>query len=177
MKEKGDKYLVERISKGDRHAFRCLFERYFPMFLSFARSLLKDDMVADDLVQNVFVRLWTSREKLDADRSIRNYLLVSVRNEVFCYLRANRIQKVEALQYDVMDESSDIHDKVAAKDMERDISYIIEDMPDRRKEIFRLSRNEKLSNKEIAQRLGLSVRTVEKHIENALSDIRHKFPN
>ena len=177
MTDKSDRYLVERIQKGDRNAFRQLFERYYPLFVSFARKLLRDNQMAEDLVQNVFVRVWSSRERLDVDRNIRSYLLVAVRNEVFCYIRGIGREFHEQLSEDVRVTDTDAAQIMNAKDMERDISQIIADMPDRRREVFSMSRNENLSNKEIADRLGLSVRTVEKHIENALTDIRHKFSN
>ena len=177
MTDKSDRYLVERIQKGDRNAFRQLFERYYPLFVSFARKLLRDNQMAEDLVQNVFVRVWSSRERLDVDRNIRSYLLVAVRNEVFCYIRGIGREFHEQLSEDVRVTDTDAAQIMNAKDMERDIRQIIADMPDRRREVFSMSRNENLSNKEIADRLGLSVRTVEKHIENALTDIRHKFSN
>ena len=177
MTDKSDRYLVERIQKGDRNAFRQLFERYYPLFVSFARKLLRDNQMAEDLVQNVFVRVWSSRERLDVDRNIRSYLLVAGRNEVFCYIRGIGREFHEQLSEDVRVTDTDAAQIMNAKDMERDIRQIIADMPDRRREVFSMSRNENLSNKEIADRLGLSVRTVEKHIENALTDIRHKFSN
>lgn len=177
MADKSDRYLVERIQKGDRSAFGQLFDRYYALFVSFARKLLRDDQVAEDLVQNVFVRVWSSRERLDIDRNIRSYLLVAVRNEVFCYLRGICRELHEQLSDDARVTDTDAAQIMSAKDMERGIRQIIADMPERRREVFCMSRNEKLSNQEIADRLGLSVRTVEKHIENALTDIRHKFSN
>lgn len=177
MADKSDRYLVERIQKGDRSAFRQLFDRYYALFVSFARKLLRDDQVAEDLVQNVFVRVWSSRERLDIDRNIRSYLLVAVRNEVFCYLRGIGRELHEQLSDDARVTDTDAAQIMSAKDMERGIRQIIADMPERRREVFCMSRNENLSNQEIADRLGLSVRTVEKHIENALTDIRHKFSN
>lgn len=177
MADKSDRYLVERIRKGDRQAFRQLFERYYPLFVSFARRLLRDGQIAEDLVQNVFVRVWASRDRLDVDRNIRSYLLVAVRNEVFCYLRGIDRAFYEPLSEDSRVTETDAVQIICAKDMERDVREIIADMPDRRREVFTMSRNENLSNQEIADRLGLSVRTVEKHIENALTDIRHKFSN
>lgn len=174
--EKDDRYIIERIKKGDKYAFRQLFERYFPLFLSFARRLMRDDHAAEDIVQTVFMRIWDSREKLDPEKNIRNFLLVAVRNEVFFHLRESSRRRHEYDIPEVQDQSVGVERRMALNEMEQDIRKIVEDMPERRKEVFIMSRQESLSNKEIAERLGLSVRTVEKHIENALSDIRHKFP-
>ena len=176
MTEQNEKYLIGRLKKGDKDAFRQLFEHYYPLFLAFARKMLKEDYVAEDLIQNVFMRTWVLREKLDEKRSLKNYLLVAVRNEIYYYLRSEFKKKHEELEEEAAVSSFDINNAMSAKQMEVHISKIIAAMPERRREIFEMSRSQKLSNAEIAERLGISVRTVEKHIENALSDIRHKLP-
>ena len=171
-----DKILVIRLKHGDKEAFRLLYERYYPLFLSFAQRMLKDESIADDLIQNVFMKIWVGRDNLKEEKNFKNYLLVSIRNEIYQYFRyAFRIDG-QAQCADVIDGSMDIEMTMSAKELERNINGIISRMPHRRREIFNLSRYEKLSNKEIALRLGLSVRTVEKHIENALSDIRKHIP-
>lgn len=176
MTEQNEKYLISRLKKGDKDAFRQLFEHYYPLFLAFARKMLKEDYVAEDLIQNVFMRTWVLREKLDEKRILKNYLLVAVRNEIYYYLRGEFKKKHEELQEEAAVSTFDINNVMSAKEMEAHVSKIIATMPERRREIFEMSRSHKLSNIEIAERLGISVRTVEKHIENALSDIRHKLP-
>ena len=71
MTEQNEKYLIGRLKKGDKDAFRQLFEHYYPLFLAFARKMLKEDSIAEDLIQNVFMRTWVLREKLDEKRSLR----------------------------------------------------------------------------------------------------------
>ena len=171
-----DKILVRRLRSGDKDAFRLLYERYYPLFISFAHRMLKDENMAEDLIQNVFMKIWVGRANLNEDKNFRNYLLVSIRNEVYQYFRhAFRIDS-EAPCPDIIDGSMNVETAISAKELERKIAGVIAGMPHRRREIFNMSRYEKLSNKEIAQRLGLSVRTVEKHIENALADIRKTIP-
>ena len=85
-------------------------------------------------------------------------------------------KKHDQLQEEAAVSSFDINSVLSAKEMEKNIAKVIAAMPERRREIFEMSRTQKLSNAEIADRLGISIRTVEKHIENALSDIRHKLP-
>ena len=171
-----DKILVRRLRSGDKDAFRLLYERYYPLFISFANRMLKDENMAEDLIQNVFMKVWVGRANLNEEKNFRNYLLVSIRNEVYQYFRrAFRIDS-EAPCPDIIDGSMNVETAISAKELERKIAGVIAGMPHRRREIFNMSRYEKLSNKEIAQRLGLSVRTVEKHIENALSDIRKTIP-
>lgn len=171
-----DKTLVVRLKEGDKRAFKELFERHYPLFISFARRLLKDESTAEDLIQNVFMKIWVGRANLNENKSFKNYLLVSIRNEVYQYFRyAFRLEDSEKYSekfLEVIDNSMNIETEMSAKELEKNVTKIIADMPQRRREIFNMSRHEKLSNKDIAQRLGLSVRTVEKHIENALADIR-----
>ena len=175
MEVTGDKILVRRLKTGDKEAFRLLYERYYPLFISFAKRMLKDEATAEDLMQNVFVKVWVGRANLNEDKNFRNYLLVAIRNEIYQYFR--HAFKVErgGQDIDVVDGGMNVEVDMSAKELEKKITGVIADMPQRRREIFSMSRYEKLSNKEIAQRLSLSVRTVEKHIENALSDIRKRI--
>lgn len=176
MSKEEEKRLTARLKKGDKDAFRQLFESLFPVFLSFARKLLRDRTIAEDLVQNVFMRIWLNHETIDDSKDIRNYILVAVRNEVNGHLRRIHKKRYEELINEIPDETAGPETRMSDGAMIRDISTAISRMPDRRREVFSLSRDEGLSNKEIAERLGLSVRTVEKHIENALSDLKHRFP-
>ena len=175
MTEQTEKKLIINLKKGDKSAFKELFEHYYPLFLAFARKMLKEDDVAEDIVQNVFMRTWVLRERLDEKRSLKNYLLVAVRNEIYYYLRGELKKKHEVLHEEAAICPFDINSAISAKDMEKDLEKIVASLPERRREIFEMSRNQKMSNSEIAERLGISVRTVEKHIENALSDIRQKL--
>ena len=175
MTEQNEKKLIINLKNGDKNAFKQLFEHYYPLFLAFARKMLKQDNVAEDIIQNVFMRTWVLRERLDEKRSLKNYLLVAVRNEIYYHLRGELKKRHEKLQEEAAICPFDINSAISAKDLEKDLERIVASLPDRRREIFEMSRNQKMSNSEIAERLGISVRTVEKHIENALSDIRQKL--
>jgi RNA polymerase sigma-70 factor (ECF subfamily) len=170
-----DKILVSRLKSGDKNAFKLLFEKYYPLFISFTKRLLKDEVDAEDLIQNVFMRIWVGRANLDEDKNFKNYLLVSVRNEIYQYFRHHFRIDDTAECPEVVDTTQNIDTEISAKELEKRITDVIMKMPQRRREIFNLSRLEKLSNQEISTRLGISVRTVEKHIENALKDIRQQL--
>lgn len=176
MVEIEDKVLVARLKDGDKVAFKLLFERYYPLFISFALRLLKDESTAEDLIQNIFLKIWVGRANLNEDKNFKNYLLVSIRNEIYQYFRYAFRTDDSAECPEVIDTSINIETEISAKELEKRVSGIISRMPSRRREIFEMSRTEKLSNKEIAMRLGVSVRTIEKHIENALADIRKHLP-
>ncbi len=171
MTEYVEKEYVSRLKSGDKSAFKALFEHYYPVFFTFAKNMLNDEFIADDIIQNVFMRVWIRRENLDTSRSFKNYLLVSVRNEIYVHYRSLFLKKEEALDNDYVNSSS-LEDDVSATDLKERIGGIISRMPQRRREVFTLSRVNGMTNAEIASRLGISVRTVEKHIELALRDIR-----
>ena len=84
--ESSDRQLIRNIRKGDAKSFEELFDRYYDRFYAFACALLHDRDAAEDILQNVFLKLWIGRERLDEDRSVSNYLLVSVRNEIYDWL-------------------------------------------------------------------------------------------
>lgn len=133
---------------------------------------MKDPANAEDVVQNVFIKIWVGRDKIDENKNFKNYLLVSVRNEIYQHFRFAAKSQHDNLSTDIIDNEINIETNLSVRELEQRIRELVQKMPQRRREIFNMSRNDKLSNLEIARRLGLSVRTVEKHIELALSDIR-----
>lgn len=168
-----DKQLVRAIKEGDSKSFDRLFEKYYDRFFSFACCLLHDGRAAEDVLQNVFLKLWLSRERLDENRSIENYLLVSVRNEIFDYLRLKYNQLVlRGETPDAADSSADIETNMLFLETSDRMDRIIRNMPKQRQRIFMMSRFENMPAKEIADKLGLSIRTVERHIYLALKDLK-----
>ena len=136
--------------------------------------MLRDADAAEDVVQNVFMRLWIGRERIDPERGLRNYLLVAVRNEIYCYLRMafQARRESHSTVREPEDSAPGQDSELSARELQQVVDQVVEHMPSRRREIFLLSRRQHLSNAEIARQLGLSVRTVEKHIELALQEIR-----
>lgn len=168
-----DKQLIRAIKSGDTKSFSELFERYYDRYFSFACALLHDADAAEDVLQNVFLKLWIGRERLDENRSIENYLLVSVRNEIFDWLRLkyNRIV-VHGEAPEKEDSSADIEEDMFWSETSDRMDKIIRNMPPQRQRIFMMSRYQSMSSKDIADALGLSVRTVERHIYLALKDLK-----
>ena len=82
-----DKHLIRAIKGGDTKSFDELFEKYYDRYFSFACALLHDENAAEDVLQNVFLKIWIGRDRLDETRNLESYLLVSVRNEIFDHLR------------------------------------------------------------------------------------------
>lgn len=169
--------LIAGIKHGSVSAFEHMFVRYYHTFYGLAHGLVKDDWVAEDIVQNVFMKVWLRRATLKEDESLYVYLFVLTKYEVLNYFRSRTTRMVDRISEhgyrDIPDLSID--DTRREAELSSALEAAVEALPPRRREIFRMSRFEYLSAKEIAVRTGLSVRTVEKHLELALRDLRSKL--
>ena len=167
--------IAELLSgKDDVLAYERIFHRYYPMVSGFIRGMLKDDAMAEDVAQNIFMKLWINRFRLKKETCLRSWLYVLAKNEALNILRSKRANSI-VLQPDVQEtkiSESTVEDWYNYVETNARLRNDIEAMPPQRRMIFNMSRYENLSNLEIAIRLNLSVRTVEKHIELALKDLR-----
>lgn len=166
-----EKELIQGLRKSSTAAYKQLFLEYFTIIRSFLSRMLGDDEQAKDIAQNVFLKIWLKRDSLDESKSIKSYLYVLAKNEALNHIK--RSSRITCL--DSVPETSDGNNVQVTTEFNETSNIIrqrVESMPERRREVFRLSRMEHLSNKEISEMLNLSVRTVEKHIELALKDIR-----
>ncbi|WKZ67091.1 MAG: RNA polymerase sigma-70 factor [Flavobacteriales bacterium] len=159
------------IAAGDRPAFEALFRAHYRALCAFAMGYLKDMDKAEDLVQDLFFRLWLDREQVNVTTSVKAYLYASVRNRCLNALKAGA--RVRALTEDIDDRvqddghSEDEHTERIAR-----VQAAIEALPEERRKVFKLSRYEGLKYYEIAQRLGISVKTVENQMGSALKALR-----
>ncbi len=159
------------IAAGDREAFEALFRLHYRPLCGFAMGYLKDADRAEDLVQDLFFRLWLDRTKLNITTSVKAYLFASVRNRCLNAVKAGA--KVRALNEEADDRleeverSEDEHAERIAR-----VQAAIEALPTERRKVFKLSRYEGLKYHEIAERLGISVKTVENQMGSALKSLR-----
>lgn len=170
--------VIRQVSAGDRSAFRILFNAYYSRVYRFAERVLKDSLYADEVAQAVFVGLWRKREMLDPDRNFENYLYVLSRHAVTDFMRLNRRARLAEGLEAVTDTglSGDSTDAVAEYHLiQSQIDKIVEGMPEQRRKVYCMSRNEGLSNDEIAERLQISKRTVERHLNLALNTLRKEM--
>lgn len=168
-----EKHWLQAISCGDQKAFDELFKKYFPKIRKFLYGFLESDAEAEDLAQDVFVKLWQNRSFLLNVDNLNAYLYRMSKNMLFNYLKHPRIKELNSisnfLEIPTMEKLEEI---LFAQELEELIDNTIEKMPAQRKAIFNLSRKDRLTNAEIATRLKISKRTVEAHISAALSDLR-----
>lgn len=175
MCTESDKELVSGIIKGDVSCFEKLYWRYYPRVLSFTTGMMKDAERSLDISQEIFMNLWIYRESLDENLSVKNFLFVSARNRIINYFKSKvRTSVVLMPDYPEQYISSDASPRDMAEYHQTadHIMKVVHQMPDKRQTIFRMNKFENIDKEEIAKILGLSVRTVEKHIELAKKDIK-----
>lgn len=171
--------LAAGIRSGDRRAFARLFEGLYGEAVSYSLSLGSGLDAAEDLVQDAFVRLWVNRSRIDPARSIRALLFVSVRNLTLNSARdaANRRRLLDREGGEAAQPRADWEavSSIEAALLADRIKKWIQGLPNREREAFMLSRYSPLSHSEIADVMGVSKHTVEKHITNALRALRDKL--
>lgn len=168
---------LERLGRGDKDAFAALYRLYAGRCVNFALMLAKDSNAAKDITHDVFIKVWKNRDVLDRVNSFSSYLFRMMKNEVLRYFEKEQINsRYIAHKARCTEEFRNLVDeKMDMDELQLLIESAIGKMPEQRKTIFRMSRYRGLSNGEIAGTLCISIRTVEKHISNALSDIRKEI--
>lgn len=171
-----EKRYIEAVSRGDEQAFESLFLHYFPRIKGFITGILQNEEEAEDISQDIFVAMWQNRERLTKIENLNAYLFRVAKNTVYRHIERNLLfkdyQQQSGLTILDTNRSDSIEEELYAKELEYLISVAVERMPPQRKNIYKMSRNDGLSNDEIAQQLSISKRTVENHLTQALADIR-----
>lgn len=172
-RESSDSELVAAVKEGDELAFDALFLRWHPQVRKFLTLLLQDPVLAEDLAQAVFIKVWIYRDRLDPAKSLKNYLFVLSKNGALDVFKSKRFLTTDIKDAPIEKAGGDRAEyRMEYGEAYSRIVRAVEEMPDQRKQIFKMSRFQSMPNERIASELGLSVRTVEKHIQLALKDIR-----
>lgn len=157
-----DQELVALLTKGDEQGFEHLYNRYWDRLLHFAYQKTGDRVEAENVVQDVFVSLWNRRETLNIKADISHYLVVSVKYRVIRIFEQQRTQRLNEQQslstFDVLDNST--QEYLEFDELKQRLEKLICELPEKPALIFRLSREEGLSHKEIADQLNISERAV-----------------
>jgi len=172
-----DNALAELVKNGDALAYTVLYNRYFELLYAHACQKMHDQDEAQDVIHEVFVTLWTKRESLDITSNFASYLYCAVRNRILDLIshKAVETRYIDSLQH-FMDKGACITDhRVREKLLTQVIDKSIDELPEKMREIFNMSRKRKLSHKEIAHQLNLSEKTVKKQVNNALKILRIKL--
>jgi RNA polymerase sigma-70 factor (family 1) len=173
--EYGDMELIELIKHDDSHAYKQVFERYWEKLFAFVYNHLHEREVSREIVQEVFVTLWAKRKELQIVSSISAYLFSACKYRMLNEIRSGKVRQKYAADFEqfvkqTFDNSNEEQQDLI--DLENAISKSIASLPEKCQIIFRMSREEHLPIKNIAQRMNITTKTVENHLSNALRHLR-----
>jgi len=174
--EVSDKRLMELLQDGDEKIFGQVYKTHFKNLYAYAFSILKNEVAAEEMVQNVFLKIWEKREQLPADIPLRAYVYRSVHNESLNYLKHQKIKSRYKLH---VVSTAKTHEHIISKhshsELEKKLRIALNELPEQCRTIFQMSRFEELKYREIAVRLNISVKTVENQMGKALKFLRTKL--
>jgi len=175
--------LFDQFKSGDQKALEVLFSIYFPRLNDFAGKLIKDDGISQDIVQEVFVKVWEKRDDIESI-NFEAFLFRLVRNRCIDYIKhlkvvTNRMQEIQiSSKYEELYRIDFIGNEpylLIEKELNTKIEKTIQSLPDRCREIFLLSRMNGMKNREIAEKLNINIKNVERHLNRALQSFREDF--
>jgi RNA polymerase sigma-70 factor (ECF subfamily) len=170
-KSSSDKELLEYLKVADQEAFTEIYNRYWKRLLAIAYNFSKDKAVAQDVVQEIFTRLWVKHAELNIE-SLNNYLATAVRLSVFKLIYRQK-RRLEIESQNCNHELSTLsEDQIEARFTQEYINKVVEYLPENCRLVFKYSRNSGLSISEISMELGISKKTVEGHLTKGLKTIR-----
>jgi RNA polymerase sigma-70 factor, ECF subfamily len=171
-----DKTIFRKIRDDDQVAFKSLFDTYYASLCHYASHYLNDDSLSEEVVQELFVKLWEKRKTLEVETSVKHYLFRSVRNGCLNQIQHDKVKQLHGnkLKAALMSEDP-TEEYMISPEMILRMEEGIESLPEKRREIFRLSMEEGLKYREIAEKLEISVKTVEAQMGLALKALRSKI--
>jgi RNA polymerase sigma-70 factor (ECF subfamily) len=169
--------LLNRFKKGDHTAFETIFERYSKQLYQFSFSYLKSEEAAEDIVQEVFIKIWNNRRELKTDTSFQSYLFTITLNSIRKYF--NQLSRLNTLKHDILFDSTglkpDFDDRSDYQFILDKMEELIRQMPEKRREVFVKKKIEEKSLKEISEELNITTKTVEYHITEAMKFLKSEF--
>jgi RNA polymerase sigma-70 factor (ECF subfamily) len=172
---KSNKELLILIREGDMIAFYNIYERYCKRLYGFVLRYIKNEADAEEIVQDVFVKIWEARSKIDVYSSFESFLFTIAYNSTISLFR-KRVSEKKYLEYlkllQHLEKAPDLIDEIQFNDLNRKVQALLNELTQRQKEIFLLSREEGLSHEEIAKKLNISINTVKKHMVNTLAFLK-----
>jgi len=171
-----DRALLDRLRRGDEQAFDALFRSWYSPLVRIAEGMLRDRASAEEVVQEVMLELWRRRETLEVQQSPRGYLIQATRNRALNQIRRSRVERLgEPHVADRLTTPARADAEVAMEELETAFASAVENLPDRCREVFELSRVRGLRYSEIAEAMGISVKTVEVQMGKALRTLRERL--
>ena len=174
VNSENEKTLVLELKTGDETAFKKLFHQYYNKIFFYALSYLKIKEDAEEIVHDTFVQIWNAKKNLNNDKSFEAYVRTISRNLIYNQIKKKSYHQLylDYVKAKKENASYNTEEQINFAELKQLTNEAFENLPPRRREIYRLSRMEGLSHQEIAENLGISIRTVKDQMSKALTDIR-----
>jgi len=175
--------LFDQVKTGDQKAFELLFSIFFARLNDFAKHVVKDNTISQDIVQDVFVKVWENKAIIES-LHLEAYLFRLVRNRCIDYINHLKVVNNHMLEIKISSKYEELYriDFIGnepyiliEQELKTKIEKTIQGLPDRCREVFMLSRMDGLKNKEIAEKLDINIKNVERHLNRALQSFRNDF--
>ncbi len=169
-----DAEIIRRIRQGDKQEFESLFRSSYVSLVRYARTIVKDPDTSEEIVQDLFFKIWQDKDKIKIDSSLNGYLFRAVHNRCLHWIEHARIVEKHAaeMSYKQGENSETPEEALHLKELQARIARILERLPERCGRIFCMNRFEGLKYSEIAEKLSVSVKTVEADMGKALKEFR-----
>lgn len=176
--------LFLQFKLGDDKALKELFHRTFTRLFDFASKITKSETIAEDILQDVFIKLWEKKSRIEGV-NIEAYLFRLVRNECVDYIKRFKLVSEKEMELSAAIKLEELYRIDFVRDepylliheeLKIEIEKTIESLPEKCKEVFMLSKMEGLKNREIAEKLQINIKNVERHLARAMKTFREKFP-
>ncbi len=166
--------IIRRIRQGDKGQFESLFRSSYASLVLYAKKLIRDNDTAEEIVQDLFVRLWQDKEKIRIQSSLNGYLFRSVHNRCLHHIEHNKVIEKHAREMSLKkeDDSESPSDLIQYNELYLKITRILDRLPEKCGRIFCMNRFEGMKYAEIAEKLSVSVKTVEANMGKALREFR-----
>jgi RNA polymerase sigma-70 factor (ECF subfamily) len=173
--------IIDCINKGDLSAFQHLYTYYYSALCVYAKRFTRSKEIAEEVVQDVFLKIWEQQGRLSLIGSLKSYLFATVRNQCLDYLKHLQVvHKFNIYYTHLLKEAEDLYifsqesgDSIMiADELEKSVYEAIESLPEKCRKIFKMSRFDGLKNQQIAEKLGVTLNTVQKQISIALEKLR-----
>ena len=179
MNDLNDTILSQKIREGSEKAFREIYDRYHIQMYFIAKKYVKDTGLSEDAVQDIFVKLWTKRLKLDETKSIKAFLFTMLRNHVLNMIRDRRdeIVSIASMNMEILPKKNLTDDEMLYKEYHDIVQKGLDELSGRKREVFELKAFNGHSNSEVADLLKINIRTVKTHYYNSSKFIRAYLKN
>ena len=177
-----DRELIEAVRAGSESAFFALFHSHYEVLCRYAYRYVVSRAIAEELVSDVFLRVWAQRERWEVRGRVRAYLYGAVRNLAIDYLRRERVeQRLLAASGREQrlgggSQSGGVEERLASEELAAAMQRAVDELPPRPRQVFLMRWQRHLTNAQIAASLGIAVKTVEMHMTRALDALREALP-